>query len=75
MGPASYVASYVPLLGQLVGCLLGAVAFGAAAAHALAVIAVAWIAHRPLLGASLLTVVVILVCGGVGVVKRGRKVD
>ena len=74
MGPASYIASYVPLLGQLVGCLLAAVAFGAATAHALTVIAIAWIAHRPLLGAALLTVVVIVVCGGVGAVTRGRKV-
>ena len=56
------------------GCLLAAVAFGAATAHALTVIAIAWIAHRPLLSAASLTVVVIVVCGGVGAVTRGRKV-
>jgi len=56
LGPASYIASWVPLLGQLVGCVLGLVAFGAAVAHALTVIAVAWFAHRPVLAITLLAI-------------------
>jgi len=61
LGPATYIASYVPLVGSLVGCALGLVAFGCAMAHALTVIAVAWVAHRPLLAGTLLAAVAAIV--------------
>ena len=53
-GPAQYLASWVPLLGGLVGCLLSVVALGAAVAHTFTIIATAWIAHRPVLAFTLL---------------------
>jgi len=53
-GPAHFLASYVPFLSGLVGCLLSLVALCVAAAHALTVIALAWLAQRPLLAATLL---------------------
>lgn len=71
-GPAQYLASWIPLLGGLVGCALGAAAFGAALAHSLSVIAVAWVAQRPLVAGTLLMVVATSVYVGVGAL-RGRK--
>jgi len=73
MGPASYLASWVPILGQVVGCVLAAVALCAALAQSLTVIAVAWIAHRPLLGSMLLAVVVVVVFGGVTGLKGASR--
>ena len=54
LGPASHLASLVPLLGGLVGGLLSLVALALAATHALLVIALAWLLHRPLFAATLL---------------------
>ena len=53
LGPASHLASLVPLLGGLVGGLLSLVALALAATHALLVIALAWLLHRPLFAATL----------------------
>lgn len=71
-GPAQYLASWVPILSGLVGCVLSLVALGAALAHSLLVIAVAWIAHRPLLAASLLAVVGATLYLTVGFVRTRR---
>ena len=49
--------SWIPLFSGLAGCLLGLVALGLALAHSLSVIAVAWVAHRPLLAGTLLAIV------------------
>ena len=57
LGPATYLASFVPLLGGLVGWALSLVALGAALAHALSVIALAWLAHRPAIALALLAAV------------------
>ena len=117
LGPASYLASYVPLLGGLVGCMhgslgtrggglgpqpgclwphgfgpvsrgpagwthggtgcrpllpvrLGLVAIVLAGAHALTVIALAWLFYRPLLAATLLALAAALLFGGGGALRR-----
>ena len=55
-GPAQYLSSWIPLLSGVVGCVLSMIALGIALAHALTVIAVAWVAHRPLIAATLFTI-------------------
>lgn len=56
-GPAQYVASWIPLLSGLVGCVLGLIALGVALAHSLTVIALAWLAQRPIIAGTLLAIV------------------
>lgn len=48
-GPAQHLASWIPLLGGLVGWAVGMAAAFLGLSHALAVICVAWLAQRPLL--------------------------
>ena len=55
-GPARYLTSWLPVLGGLVGCVLGAIAFGVALCHSLAVIAIAWLFQRPLIATAVLVV-------------------
>ena len=55
-GPAQYLVTWIPLLSGVAGCLLAVLAMGLALAHGLIIIATAWIAYRPLLGATLLAV-------------------
>jgi hypothetical protein len=70
-GPAQYLASWIPLLGGLAGCLLSLIALGVAIAHSFTIIAVAWVAARPLLAIALLVVVVTsLVLVGKGLRER-----
>ena len=54
--PIRVVADVVPFLGTLVGMGLGLVAFAVAAPLTLLTIAVAWIAHRPVLGIGLILI-------------------
>jgi len=70
LGPASFVASYVPLLSGLVGCMLGLVAAGLALVQALTIIALAWLFYRPLYAATLLALAVALLFGGGGALRR-----
>ena len=68
--PLSVIADVIPILGSIVGVGTGLVAFLLGLAWSLLVIAVAWIRFRPVLAASLLGGVVVLV--GLLFVK-GRK--
>ena len=68
--PLSVIADVIPILGSIVGAGTGFVAFLLGLAWSLLVIAVAWIRFRPVLAASLLGGVVVLV--GLLFVK-GRK--
>ena len=72
LGPASFVASYVPLLGGLVGCMLGLVAAGLALIQALTIVALAWLFYRPLYAATLLALAVALLFGGGGALRRAQ---
>ena len=68
--PLSVIADVIPILGSIVGAGTGFVAFLLGLAWSLLVIAVAWIRFRPVLAASLLGGVVVLL--GLLFVK-GRK--
>lgn len=57
--PLVVLGDVVPFVGNLLGKGTAAVSFLAAAVIALVVIALAWIAHRPLLGIGLLAVAVV----------------
>jgi hypothetical protein len=52
--PISVVADVIPFLGSLVGMGIGLAAFLVALCLSLVTIAIAWVAHRPLLGIGLL---------------------
>ena len=52
---------FIPILGGIVGGLLGLVALLVGIVHSLIVIAIAWIRFRPILGISLLAIAVILI--------------
>ena len=52
--PVRVLADVVPFMGTLVGMGLGLVAFAVAAPLTLMTIAVAWVAHRPVLGVTLI---------------------
>ncbi len=54
--PFRVLADVVPLLGTLVGMGIGLVAFSVAAPLTLLTIAIAWVAHRPVLGIGLILV-------------------
>lgn len=54
MRPLRVLADVVPFIGTLAGIGLGFIAFAVAAPLTVLTIALAWIAHRPLLGAALL---------------------
>ena len=59
--PITTLASFVPILGGLVGAAIGLVAFLLGLAVSLLVIAIAWIRFRPVLGICLLVAVVAVV--------------
>jgi hypothetical protein len=63
--PLVVVADVVPLIGNLVGMGTGLASFFVAAPVTLALIAISWIAHRPVLGVALLVGAALLVAGGV----------
>lgn len=60
-GPLTTLASYVPILGTLVNGATGIIAFLLGLAISLVVIAVSWIAFRPILGIALLAIAIVLV--------------
>jgi len=69
--PFRVLADVVPILGTLVGMGLGLVAFAVAAPLTLLTIAVAWIAHRPVVGIGL--ILVALAISGWVLVRLARK--
>lgn len=54
LGPITTIASFVPILGNLVGGLLAIVSFLVGLVQSLIIIAIAWIRFRPVIGFSLL---------------------
>jgi hypothetical protein len=67
--PLSVLASVIPALGSVVGAGTGFLSFVIALVLALATMALAWIAYRPLIGGSLLALVV----GMLYLAIRGRR--
>jgi len=72
-GPAQYLASWIPLLSGMVGCVLSMIALGAAIAHSLIVIAIAWVAHRPLLAFTLFVGAACSLAAGYGALRSSKK--
>jgi len=73
LGPFSYLASWVPLLGGLVGCAVGLLALSLAAAQTLVVVALAWLWYRPLLSATLLALAAASLFLGYGSLRSLRR--
>ncbi len=65
--PLSVIADVVPFIGSIVGVGTGIIAFLISLVFSLLTIAIAWIFYRPVLGVSLLVVVVVLI-----VLTRGK---
>jgi hypothetical protein len=70
--PLSILADLIPLFGSLVGGVTGVVSFLAAGGVTLAVIAISWIAFRPLLGVPLLVLGIACFVGVAMKLVRGR---
>ncbi len=72
--PLSVAADVVPLVGSIVGLGTGLAAFLLALPLSLAVIAVAWIVFRPVLGVTLLVLALGVIGGGIwmGMKKRAQ---
>ena len=68
--PISAIASYIPLLGSVVGAAVGLVSLLLGLALSFVIIAIAWIRWRPVLGISLLVGAGVLI---VLLVMRGKK--
>lgn len=61
ISPITTLASYIPILGGIVGGVLSFILFLIGLIHSLLIITIAWIRFRPLLGISLLAICVGLV--------------
>lgn len=70
LGPISTVTSFIPIIGGIVGAAVGLVSFVLGLSLSLIVIAIAWIRFRPVVGISLLAIVVLLI---VFLIIRGKK--
>ena len=73
LGPATHLASYVPILGGLVGCALSLVALCLASAQSLVVIGLAWLFFRPVFAATLLALGAAIAFGGYGSLRGAKK--
>ena len=73
LNPLSTLASFVPLLGGLVGGLLSLLAFLVGLVHSLIIIVIAWFRFRPLLSVVLIAVIVVLVYAIITLLKSKKK--
>lgn len=71
--PVVIFADFFPFLGSFLGMSIGMLTFFTAAFLSLLIIAIAWMAYRPLLSALLLLVGFIIVTIAVKVLKRNRS--
>lgn len=70
LGPISTISSYVPILGNVVGAAVGFISLILGLAISLVIIALAWLRYRPIIGITLLAIVVALI---VLIMKKGKK--
>ena len=73
ISPITKLASYVPILGGLVGGIIFVICFIIGLVHSLLVIAIAWIRFRPVLGICLLVAVALLVFFLVKIIKKKKS--
>ena len=73
LGPISTIASFVPILGGIVGGALSLLGFLIGIVHSLVIIVIAWFRFRPVLSVILLAVIALLVFGIIKLVKSKKK--
>ena len=73
VGPIQRLANKVPVLGGLVGWVLGAIAFLVAVIHSLLIIIIAWFRYRPVLAVLLLAVVIAAIVGIIVLIKSKKN--
>ena len=73
LGPISTLASFVPILGGIVGGLLGVLALLVGLVHSLIIIVIAWFRFRPVLSIVLLVVIVALILCIIKLLKSKKK--
>ncbi len=71
--PLSVIADVVPFIGSIVGVGTGIISFLISLVLSLLTIAIAWIFYRPLLGISLLVIVIVLIVLTRGKLKKSAK--
>ena len=71
--PLTTIASFVPVLGGIVGGVLGLIAFLVGLVHSLIIIVIAWFRFRPILAIILLAVIVVLVIALIALLKKAKK--
>jgi hypothetical protein len=71
--PLSVMGDVIPFIGSIIGAASGFVAFLIAASLSSLVIAIAWVAHRPLVGIPLLLVTVAGIGGIIFLKMKNRK--
>ena len=73
LGPISTIASFVPILGGIVGFTLFLISLLLSLAISLIVIAIAWVFYRPLLGILLLVISIGLIIGVKAIIKKNKE--
>jgi hypothetical protein len=72
LSPISKLASFVPILGNVVGGIVGVISFIIGLVHSLLIIVIAWFRFRPLLAIILLVVIAALIVGLVMLLKKNK---
>ena len=72
LSPISKLASFVPILGNVVGGIIGVISFIIGLVHSLLIIVIAWFRFRPLLAIILLVVIAALIVGLVMLLKKNK---
>jgi hypothetical protein len=73
LGPISTLASFVPILGGIVGGLLGLLGLLIGLVHSLIIIVIAWFRFRPVLSIVLLVAIAVLIFGIVKLIKNKKN--
>ena len=73
LNPLSTIASFVPILGGIVGGLLGLLGFLVGLVHSLIIIVIAWFRFRPILSIALIAVIVGLLFGIKKILKSKKE--
>ena len=73
VSPISKISSFVPILGNLVGTVVGLISVVIGIVHSFVVISIAWIRFRPVLGISLIVAAIGLIIFIIGFVRRKKK--
>ncbi len=73
ISPLTKLSSLVPVLGNIVGSLLGLIAFLIGIVHSLIIIVIAWFRYRPVLAIILLVVIAVIIVTVIKLVTSKKK--